>query len=260
MIQSDAALTGQNAGRRRPALVIAADVPDGEQALALAHVLSGLPLWFKVGLELFCAAGREPVRALIRMGIPLFLDLKFHDIPNTVERAVHAAALLGASMLTVHTAGGEAMCRAAVRGRRLFIEQRDADGALRRKWPRPVSESAPLLMGVTVLTSEKGDAGAIRAEVTKRARLARDCGLDGVVCSGHEAEAVKTACGPEFLCLCPGIRFADGRDADDQARVLDPRAAVAQGADFLVMGRPVTRAQDPRAAAMRALSEMYATR
>lgn len=231
-----------DAAVRRPSLVIAVDVPTGAAALELAGAVASLPVWLKVGLELFTAEGPTLVRALMGDGFPVFLDLKFHDIPNTVQGAVRSASHLGVSMVTIHSAGGEAMCRAAVAGR---------DEAVR------AGAQSPLLMGVTVLTSDGGDPETVSRLVLERAAAARRWGLDGVVCSGREAAAVKQLCGKDFLCLCPGIRFADaGRGVDDQARVCTPEQAVAAGADFLVVGRPVTRSGDPGAAAEKALAAM----
>lgn len=222
-------------------LVVAADLPDADAALTLAADLSGLPLWLKIGLELFCAAGPDVVRAVNGRGFAVFLDLKYHDIPNTVRGAVRSACGLGARMLSLHVSGGEAMCRAAVAGR----DESAAKGA-----------PFPLLMGITVLTSQGGDEAALRGQVVERALEARAWGLDGVVCSGHEAAAVKAACGQDFLCLCPGIRFAGHAGGDDQARVCTPGRAVAEGADFVVMGRPVLQAASPRSAALDALEQM----
>jgi orotidine-5'-phosphate decarboxylase len=230
----------QGAGRRGPCLVVALDLPSAREALALAEALICLPVWLKVGLELFCAAGPRLARDILAKRFAVFLDLKYHDIPNTVQSAVRVASRLGVNMLTLHACGGEAMCKAAVAGRQQAVEE----GA-----------ASPLLMGVTVLTSRTGDARGLSALVTERALQARAWGLDGVVCSGHEAPAVKAACGSDFLCLCPGIRFA-GHGNDDQARVCTPAQAVAQGADFVVMGRPVLRAASPAEAARRALREM----
>lgn len=233
---------GEAPRARIPALVVAADCPSAREALALAERLASLPVWLKVGLELFTAEGPEVVRRLLDRRFPLFLDLKFHDIPNTVQGAARSASLLGVHMCTVHLSGGAAMCRAAVAGREQAYGH---------------SGNNPLLMGVTVLTSEGGNPADVAASVVDRALLARDCGLDGVVCSGREAAAVKAACGREFFCLCPGIRFADARGKDDQARVCTPAQAVAAGADFVVMGRPVTGAENPREAARAALTEIF---
>jgi orotidine-5'-phosphate decarboxylase len=246
MITASPPSPGQSGGKHGAALVVALDVPTADRALELAEALSGLPLWVKVGLELFTAEGPTLTRRLLDMGLPVFLDLKFHDIPNTVAGALVSATRLGVGMITVHMAGGEAMCRAAAEGRATALAGRES------------GPGGPLLMGVTVLTSQGGDAEVIRRLVVERALLARACGLDGVVCSGWEAAAVKAACGEDFLCLCPGIRFAEagGAGRGDQARVCTPAQAVAAGADFLVMGRPITKAADPAAAARRALEEM----
>ena len=233
-----------------PSLVVALDVPGATQALALADQLSGLPLWMKVGLELFTAEGPSPVRALLQRGFPVFLDLKYHDIPNTVHGAVHSASVIGAGMCTLHVAGGEAMCRAAVQGRaQAMLEAASAGGT---------PSAPPLLMGVTALTSQDGEAEDMETLVVERALAAKAWGLDGVVCSGREAAAVKEACGESFLCLCPGIRYSSTGIADrnDQARISTPREAVAAGADFLVLGRPIIRSADPAAAAVKALEHI----
>lgn len=229
----------------RPALAVAADVPSAKEAEALARALKGLPVWLKVGLELYTAEGPALLRLLGAGGNPLFLDLKFHDIPNTVRGAVRSACGLGVSMLTVHLTGGEAMCKAALEGRKDAL----ASGALAS------GALPPLVVGVTVLTSDGGNEADLAAAVLSRARLAQAYGLDGVVCSGREVSAVKAACGPDFVCVCPGIRFA-GAGADDQARVSTPDETVRAGADLLVMGRPIIRAENPRQACEQALALM----
>ena len=236
------------AGMSKASLVVALDFPSVADALDLARGLNGLPLWFKVGLELFTAGGPGVVDTLRDMSFSVFLDLKFHDIPNTVQSATRTATALGVHMTTLHTEGGEAMVRAAVEGRREALAALPASGAY----------TGPLLMGITVLTStaEKGS-GEIRDLVVQRAMQAKEWGLDGVVCSGQEAAAVKEACGRDFLCLCPGIRFSGGA-AGDQARVTTPEQAVRDGANFLVMGRPITRDVLPRNAADRALAAVAA--
>ena len=239
-------------GAASPVLVVALDVPSADAALTQAENLRGLPVWLKVGLELFTAEGPELVRRLTNLDYSLFLDLKFYDIPNTVHGAMCSATMLGAHMATLHISGGEAMCRAAVAGRRRGLEES------RRKnlSSEPAPGKGPLLMGVTVLTSQGGREEDIRSTVVERARLAREWGLDGVVCSGWEAAAVKSACGRDFFCLCPGIRFAGFAGGDDQARICTPGQAVAAGADFLVMGRPITGAKSPVEAARAALEQM----
>jgi orotidine-5'-phosphate decarboxylase len=236
--------SGRTVRRVLPRLFTALDMPDAGEALALAEkvgrlrspsgsVGSGL----KIGLELFAAAGPETVCLAADRGYVIFVDLKFHDIPNTVHRAVRACCALGAGLLSLHLAGGEAMCRAAVAA-------------------RDAAKTDALLMGVSVLTSTAGPAAEITKKVCSLARSAGDWGLDGVICSGREAAAVKHALGDGFLCLCPGIRFAGSAGNDDQSRVCTPRDAVAAGADFLVMGRPITGAADPAAAAAAALLDM----
>lgn len=227
-------------------LVVALDFQTAAEALALARNLAPLAapgqpeLWMKVGLELFVAQGPEVVRELKRLGFKVFLDLKFLDIPNTVRGAVRSAVKCGADMLNIHAAGGMDMARAAVAARDEAYLECGGEAALGAK---------PLLFAVTVLTSMQDPdtpilqgrpAGEVALEL---ARATREAGLDGVVCSGHEAARIKQACGPDFLCLTPGIRVpAPDAPADDQRRVMTPEAAVAAGSDYLVVGRPITRA------------------
>lgn len=240
-----------------PFLVIALDVPDAEQANGIAERLSGIPIWVKVGLELFTAEGPSLVRQLRQKRLPLFLDLKFHDIPNTVFGAISSVCSLGVQMTTLHISGGDEMCRAAVAAREEARAKKSGQTGNASVYAVEGREG-PLLLGITVLTSQSGDPAEITALVRERALVAKRCGLDGVVCSGHEAAMVKEACGKDFLCLCPGIRFADARQGanDDQARVCTPAQAVAAGADFLVMGRPIVKAEDPAAAARKACEDM----
>lgn len=226
-------------------LVLALDFPRAKEALALAEKLRGTVPWMKVGLELFTAEGPAMVRELKNMGFKVFLDLKFHDIPNTVKGAAKSASLLGADLTTLHHAGGERMAGAALEGVR---EGAAAGGA------------ATMLFAITILTSTSPEEAGFSAEelpraVAGKAREACEWGLAGVVCSGHEAAAVKDACGTDFFCLCPGIRLEAG-GADDQRRVMTPASALAAGADFLVIGRPITAAPDPVAAARKALAAM----
>jgi orotidine-5'-phosphate decarboxylase len=188
----------------------------------------------KIGKELFVAAGPEAVSRVHERGFEVFLDLKFHDIPHTVAGACRSAARLGVWMMNVHASGGEAMMRAA----------REAVDSVARP---------PMLIAVTVLTSLTGPelehvglAGSVRENVERLARLARACGLDGVVCSAQEAAQVRQATGADFTLVTPGIRLA--ADApDDQARVVTPREAVRLGADYLVIGRSITGSPDPAA-------------
>jgi orotidine-5'-phosphate decarboxylase len=194
----------------------------------------------KVGLELFTAEGPAAVRAIAALGLPVFLDLKLHDIPNTVEGAARSAAATGARLLTVHAAGGAAMVRAAVKG---------AGPGVR-------------VLAVTVLTSLDaaaldaiGLAGPPEAAVVRLARLAVDAGAGGLVCSPHEVHAVRAAVGPKPLLVVPGVRPA-GAAVGDQARVATPAAAVADGADVIVVGRPIREAADPVAAAKAIAAEL----
>ncbi len=218
-------------------LVAALDTADLWRAEALAAALAP-PLCgvLKVGLELFGAAGPDAVRRVAERA-PVFLDLKLHDIPNTVAGAVRALLPLRPAMLTLHAAGGAAMLRAA-------RDAAEAAGAAR-----------PILLAVTVLTSldadalaETGIAEPPRAQVLRLARLAMANGADGLVCSPHEAAAIRAALGPAPLLVVPGVRPA-GSAAGDQARTATPAEAVAAGADWIVLGRPLTGAADPAAAA-----------
>lgn len=225
-------------------IIIALDHPAGSEALQLVAQLGSTECALKVGKELFTREGPAIVRALVAQGRPVFLDLKYHDIPNTVAAACQAAADLGVWMVNVHTSGGPEMLRAA----RECLTDR---------------VSRPLLIGVTVLTSLNaaslnaigiGDSPA--AQVLRLTRLARDCGLDGVVCSPQEIAAVKRECGAGFLTVTPGIRPADA-SLDDQQRVATPAAAIRAGGDYLVIGRPITRATDP-ARALAAIADEIA--
>jgi orotidine-5'-phosphate decarboxylase len=224
-----------------PRVIVALDLADAARATALVDRLDPESCALKVGKELFVSAGPEVVRRLAARGFNIFLDLKFHDIPNTVAQACAAATRLGVWMLNVHSAGGRAMLTAA----------RDSVAKTAG------GERRPRLVAVTVLTSlgaadleEIGLAGGPEAAVLRLAKLSAACGLDGVVCSALEAPALRRALGPAFTLVTPGIRPAD-LAPDDQTRILTPEAAVAAGADFLVIGRPITEAADPAAALAR---------
>jgi orotidine-5'-phosphate decarboxylase len=230
-------------------LVVALDVPSAAEALLLCDRLGPETRWVKVGLELYVAEGPGVVKALAGRGLSVFLDLKFHDIPHTVERATARAAATGARLVNVHAAGGEEMMAAAARGAK---EGAGAAGLL-----------PPRVLAVTMLTSLTGrelPGHLAPLSMTDRvlllARAAREAGLDGVVASPLELEALRAALGPSFVLLAPGIRFADG-EPGDQKRVATPGAAVAAGADFLVMGRPLTGAAAPARAVDRALREIH---
>jgi orotidine-5'-phosphate decarboxylase len=193
--------------------------------------------WYKIGLELFVAQGHDALDVLHKRGKSIFLDLKLHDIPNTVAGAVRSIGGLGARLLTVHGAGGEAMLRAAAES---AAEANSASGADLR------------LLAITVLTSlddaalasVMGPQARVEETAGRLAGLARESGIDGAVCSVNEARAIKMSCGAEFLVVTPGIRLA-GESVDDQRRVATPDVARAAGADFLVVGRTITRAEDP---------------
>ena len=223
-------------------VIVPLDFPDAEAALALASRLDPGLCRVKVGKELFTAAGPDVVRRLHDKGFQVFLDLKFHDIPNTVAGACRSAARLGVWMMNVHASGGEAMMRAA----------REAIAG---------SARPPLLIAVTVLTSlgdrdldRIGFRGKAHTVVERLAALTRDCGLDGVVCSAQEAPGLrKLTAGQPFALVTPGIRLA-GAAADDQARVVTPPEAVRLGADYLVIGRPITGSPDP-VATLRAIQD-----
>jgi orotidine-5'-phosphate decarboxylase len=229
-------------------IIAALDVSSLLAAGALAEKLHGHVGAFKIGKELFVSAGPEVINYINRLGLRVFLDLKFHDIPNTVAGAIKAAARHGAWMINVHAAGGAAMCRAAAQA-----AQEAANGSAR-----------PLIIGVTVLTSldaadleAVGLAGPPQAAALRLAKLAKDNGLDGVVASAQEVAAIKAACGPEFLVVTPGIRLADNA-VGDQKRIMTPAAAIRAGADYLVVGRPITQAADPAAAADAVAAEIAA--
>lgn len=227
-------------------LIVALDYDNWPQAEKTVEMLPEAR-WFKVGLELFLASRGEAPRRLQEAGRKVFLDLKFHDIPNTVAQAVRQAALSGADMINVHAAGGREMMKKAAQ-------------ALREEAGKQKKE-APLLIAVTVLTSlneqDMGELGLrqVSETVKKWATLAREAGLDGVVASPNEIELIRQACGPGFKIICPGVRPAWAA-AGDQKRVLTPGEAVQKGADYLVVGRPITRAEDPGKAALLIMEEM----
>lgn len=229
-----------------PRVIVALDFPDAKSALDLARRLDASQCRLKVGNELFTAGGPGLVGELAGRGFGVFLDLKFHDIPNTVAGACRAAARLGVWMVNVHASGGKAMLHAA----------REAVAA---------GASAPKLVAVTLLTSmaqaelaDVGLQGAPDEIVLRLASLAKAAGLDGVVCSAREAAALRAACGSGFCLVTPGIRPADAQ-ADDQQRVMTVGGAIASGADYLVIGRPITRAPDPLAALQRINAEIAST-
>ena len=233
-------------------LLVALDVDSGARALELAGQLRDLAGGFKVGSRLFTAEGPDLVRRLVDSGANVFLDLKFHDIPNTVAQAVDAAVATGVWMLNVHASGGVPMMQAAARA--------GADAAARDGRRRP------LVIGVTVLTSM--DDATLRAtgvqrplleQVVTLARMAQDAGLDGVVASPQETAAIRSACGADFSIVTPGIRGASaGTDRNDQSRTMGPAEAVRAGASYIVVGRPIIAATNPRAVAAAIVEELGA--
>jgi orotidine-5'-phosphate decarboxylase len=223
-------------------ILVALDVESAAKAVDLANQLRGFVGGYKIGKQLFTAAGPAMVRELTSRGDRVFLDLKFHDIPNTVAGAVESAVATGAWMVNVHASGGSAMMKAA------------ADAAA--KSASALGRPRPLIIGVTVLTSmtdaalrEIGVQRPMIEQVVHLAKLAKLSGLDGVVASPQETRAIRDACGSDFQIVTPGIRPADQQGKDDQARTLTPAEAIAAGATYLVIGRPITGAPDPRQAA-----------
>jgi len=222
-------------------LVIAVDLSVPDEIFRLVDDLHGVAGVFKIGLQAFTANGPPLVREIVARGVKVFLDLKIHDIPNTAGHAVAEAAALGAAMITVHAAGGEAMLRASA-------SAAAAPGAL--------------LLGVTILTSlDAADLAAIGFSgeplecALRLAQLSKAAGLGGVVCSPREIRPIRDALGDDFVILTPGIR-PEGSESGDQRRTLTPAEAIGAGADYIVVGRPITAARDRRAAAMRIVEEM----
>jgi orotidine-5'-phosphate decarboxylase len=230
--------------RKTPELIVALDVKDLATAAGLVEKLRPTVTLFKVGIQLFSAEGPRAVEAVQQRGGQVFLDLKFHDIPNTVAAAVREAAKMGAVMCTLHASGGRQMLQAA----KEVVAQRG---------------SSMRLLAVTILTSldphgfeeAMGSGLGLQAQVIRLASLAREVGMDGIVASTHEISPLRAALGPSMLIVTPGVR-PEWAPADDQLRVMTPREAAAAGADYLVIGRPITTAADPAAAARRVRDEL----
>ncbi len=236
----------------RSSLIVALDFDSLSTALKFAKQVADLVGMFKIGSQLFTSAGPEAVRQVAQLGADIFLDLKFHDIPNTVAGAVLAsAALPGVQLVNVHALGGSAMLRAAAQAISAGV---------------PMGADRPRLLAVTILTSmdqkavrEVGIAGPPEARVVKLAKLAQKAGVDGVVASVRETKAIRKACGREFLIVTPGVRSKDtaaGAKKDDQMRTATPSEAIRAGADFVVVGRAILAAADPRAAAQEIVDEI----
>jgi orotidine-5'-phosphate decarboxylase len=228
-------------------IFVALDVPDVARAVALAKAVRPHVGGLKVGLEFITAQGPAGMREIVSLGLPVFADVKFHDIPNTVAGAAREIAGLGCTLFNVHASGGAAMMRAA----------KDAAAA---------TDPKVKVLGVTVLTSlteddlrQVGQADNTGQQVARLAALAKESGLDGVVCSPREIELVRKICGPEFLIVTPGVRPA-GAALADQARVMTPGEAMSAGADILVIGRPITAAADTAAAAAAIAAEVAQAR
>ena len=240
----------------RSSLIVALDFDSLATAVKFAKQVADLVGMFKIGSQLFTSAGPEAVRQVAQLGADIFLDLKFHDIPNTVAGAVlSSAAMPGVQLVNVHALGGTAMMRAAAQAVSAGV---------------PMGSDRTRLLAVTVLTSmdqkairEVGLGGPPKLHVLKLAKLAQKAGVDGVVASVQEAKAIRHACGQEFLIVTPGVRpkdKGDGTKKDDQARTATPREAIKAGADFIVVGRPILTATDPRAAAQEIVDEIAAAK
>lgn len=218
---------------QRTPVIVALDFADADSTLAFVRRLEPSLCQLKIGKELFTASGRSLAESLIKQGFKLFLDLKYHDIPNTVAQACRVAADMGVWMVDVHASGGRRMMEAAAEAVANYAQK-------------------PMLIGVTVLTSmaqedlaELGIGVPIEEQVLRLAKLAQSSGLDGVVCSAYEAAPLRAALGQEFALVTPGIRLDVAGNDDDQRRIMTPAQALAAGSTYLVMGRPVTQAADP---------------
>jgi len=225
---------------------VALDTPDLERALSLSRAVKEHVGGLKVGLEFYTACGPAGVQKIVELGLPVFADLKFHDIPNTVAAAAREIARLGVTLFNIHASGGEVMLREAVAAAHAV-------------------DPKVKVLGVTVLTSiddgmleSVGQRGPASAQVVRLAQLAKRCGLAGVVCSAHEISVLRQACGKDFLLVVPGIRPA-GAELADQRRVMTPLQAHSAGADILVIGRPIAAAIDPAAAARAIAAELAGT-
>lgn len=231
-------------------LFVALDVPDARSALRLAEQLVPVGVSFKVGMQLFYAEGMQVVHALQAEGQTVFVDLKLHDIPNTVAGAIDSLVRQNVKFVNVHTQGGPEMMRAAMESA--------------EKAANTIGQPRPTVIGVTLLTSLSEEhlkrflnvsGQTVESYVQHLALQAKECGLDGVVCSAQEAVAIRSVCGPDFLLVTPGIRPADA-SVQDQARIITPKQAIQNGSSYLVVGRPIVQAHNPADAARRIVDEM----
>lgn len=234
-------------------LMVALDFKTVEEARTLLKRLEGIPCYMKVGMQLFYAAGPDFVRELKAGGYSVFLDVKMHDIPNTVKGGADSITRLGADMFNVHAAGGLKMMKAALDGARGALEANSSGSSL--KMPRIIAVTQLTSTDLETLNHEIGIPGSVENAVIHYANLAKEAGLDGVVASPLEVKAIKAVCGSEFATVTPGIRPA-GSAAADQSRILTPGQAVRQGTDYIVVGRPIMAAADPREATLQIIEEM----
>lgn len=230
-------------------LIIALDVTTQEKALQLVHMLRPYAGMFKIGMQLFYNEGPKVIKAVQDLGVKVFLDLKLHDIPNTVAGAARALTGLGVSIINVHAAGGTAMMKAASAA---AAEEAEALGVKR---PKVIAVTVLTSIDQGILNNEIGIPGTVPYRVVNWTRLSRYAGLDGVVASPREVKDIREACGPDFMIVTPGVRPA-GAAAGDQKRVMTPAEAIKAGATHLVIGRPITAAPDPEKAAENILDEI----
>lgn len=231
-------------------VMVALDYPDAAAAETLLKQLEGIPCYMKVGMQLFYAAGPSFVSHLKERGYSVFLDVKMHDIPNTVKGGANSVTKLGVDMFNVHAAGGRAMMEAALEGVDTALS-----GGFPAKRPTVIAVTQLTSTSVQVLNEEIGIGGTVAEAVVRYAGLAKQAGLDGVVASPQEVVLIKEACGTEFKTVTPGIRPA-GSTVGDQSRIMTPGEALRQGTDYMVIGRPITAAADPRQALESILEEL----
>lgn len=231
-------------------VMVALDYDGTAEAQRLIEQLEGIPCYMKVGMQLFYAGGPSFIRELKERGYSVFLDVKMHDIPNTVKGGANSIAKLGVDMFNVHAAGGKKMMQAAIEG---VEAARAADPWL----PRPVIIAVTQLTSTNneVMNEEIGIPGTVEETVVRYAKLTQEAGLDGVVASPHEVKSIKAACGDSFSTVTPGIR-PKGAPLQDQSRVMTPAEAMRHGTDYIVVGRPITEAGDPRAALLSIIEEL----